>query len=179
MKIESLHDLLVDELKDLHNAETQLVDAYPDLIKAASTPQLKQAFLEHLEQTKGHIRRLEGILTTLGQSSGRNRCVGMEGLIREAKDLMKDGSDPDVLDAGLIVAAQKVEHYEMAAYGSARAHAGTLGNTSAHRTLQETLNEEADADRRLSKIAEDLVNLEAAEPGEGDRDEEETEASTR
>ncbi len=174
MKIESLHDLLVDELKDLHNAETQLVDAYPDLIKAASTPQLKQAFLEHLEQTKGHVRRLAGILTTLGQSPGRNRCVGMEGLIREAKDLMKDGSDPDVLDAGLIVAAQKVEHYEMAAYGSARAHAGTLGNTSAHRILQETLNEEADADRRLSKIAEDLVNLEAAEPNGGEHHEEES-----
>ena len=179
MKIESLHDLLVDELKDLYNAETQLVDTLPELVKAASTPQLKQAFEEHLEQTKGHIKRLEGILTTLGQSPRGNRCVGMQGLIREAKDLMKDGSDPDVLDAGLIVAAQKVEHYEMAAYGSARAHAGTLGNTSVHRTLQETLNEEADADRRLSKIAEDLVNLEAAEPDSGEHDEEEAGASTR
>jgi len=170
MKIESLHDLFVDELKDLYNAETQLVTALPGMVKAASTPLLKQVLREHLEQTKGHVTRLESILASLKRSPQGKRCLGMEGLIKEAKQLIDGGLDRDVLDAGLIVAAQKVEHYEMAAYGSARAHAGTLGNKAAHRTLQETLNEEEDADRRLSKIAEDVVNLEAAEP-DGDAEE--------
>ncbi|MGQ0569351.1 MAG: ferritin-like domain-containing protein [Armatimonadota bacterium] len=163
MEPESLHDLYVSELRDLYNAENQLVKALPKMAKAASSPELRQAFEGHLKQTKGHVHRIEQIMKKLGKSPKGKRCIGMEGLIAEGKELMTDGAVPEILDAGLIVAGQKVEHYEMAAYGSVRTYAGILGDNVAHRMLQQTLNEEAEADRKLTQLAEHLINLEAAE----------------
>src|SRR4051812_31909767 len=127
MSMESLRDLYVDELKDLYNAEQQITKALPKMAKAASHPDLKAGFEEHLKQTEGHIARLEQIFARLGKGPNGKHCKAMEGLITEGAELMKEGADPDTLDAGLICAAQKVEHYEMAGYGTARTWAKLLG----------------------------------------------------
>src|SRR5436305_5870929 len=139
MKLKTLHDLFVDELKDLYNAENQIIKALPKMAKAASSDELRQGFEEHLEQTHGHVERLEQIFEQLGARAKGKKCVAMEGLIDEGKELMSDDAEPSVMDAALIAAAQKVEHYEMAGYGTVRAWAEQLGLHEAANRLQQTL----------------------------------------
>lgn len=160
-KMETLEDLYEDLLKDLYSAEKQLVKALPKLVKTAESEDLQKAFKEHLGQTEQHVERLESIFSNLGSSPRGKKCVGMEGLIEEGKELMKEDVDPDVLDAGLIAAAQKVEHYEIASYGTARAWAKKLGHDDAARLLQQTLDEESMANERLTELAESYINMEA------------------
>jgi ferritin-like metal-binding protein YciE len=175
MKIQSLQDLYVDELKDLYNAENQLIKALPKMAKAAKSDELQAAFEEHLKQTEQHAKRIETIFEELEQQPKGKKCVGMEGLIEEGKEIMEEADGASVLDAGLIVAAQKVEHYEIAAYGSARAHAEQLGYVDAAEILQETLDEEVAADEKLTQIAESLVNEQADEDEEDEEYDEEEE----
>jgi ferritin-like metal-binding protein YciE len=157
MTAESLQDLFVDELKDVYNAEKQLVRALPRMARAASNPQLRRAFEDHLRQTEGHVTRLERIFKELGAAARGKRCKGMEGLIEEGKEVMEE-HEGSVLDAGLISAAQRVEHYEIAAYGCLRTYAELLGYTQAARLLQQTLSEEEAADELLNQLAEGGIN---------------------
>jgi len=161
MPPENLDELLVEELKDLYSAESQLVKALPRLAKKARDVELRTAFQEHLNQTEVHVTRLERVCELLDCKPRGKKCVAMEGLIEEGKEEMEEISDHDVLDAALIGAAQKVEHYEMAAYGTARTHALRLGYVEAASILQQTLEEEGDADKKLTRIAESHVNAEA------------------
>jgi ferritin-like metal-binding protein YciE len=161
MHLNTLQDLFVDQIKDLYNAEGQLVKALPKMAKAASHPELQQAFSEHLEQTKHHVERLERVFDSMGLPARGKKCKGMEGLIEEGKEIMEEAENPDVLDAGLIAAAQRVEHYEMAGYGCVRTYARFLGNEKAARLLQETLDEEGAADKKLTDLAERMINVEA------------------
>lgn len=161
MPLENLHDLLVDELKDLYSAENQLVKALPRLAKKASHLELRDAFQGHLKQTEEHVARIEQICQDLDAKPRGKKCAAMEGLIEEGKDMMEEEAEADVMDAGLIGAAQKVEHYEIAAYGTARTHARRLGYVEAVRLLQMTLDEEAAADEKLTRIAETRVNSDA------------------
>ncbi len=168
MTLDTLQSLYLHELQDLHSAETQLVRALPKLAKAAQAPELKGALTAHLAQTKEHLRRLEQLLLGLGEEPGGAKCKGMAGLIKAGSDLAKKGGDPAVLDSGLIMAAQKVEHYEMAGYGSARAFAQTLGDSSAADVLQQTLKEEGEADDKLTALAATLLHQAAqARPAGG------------
>jgi ferritin-like metal-binding protein YciE len=169
MPMESLHDLLTDELKDMFSAETQLTKALPRMAKAATNPELKRAFQDHLKQTEEHVRRVERICNNLEMKPRGKKCMGMEGLVEEGKEIMQEEAEADVMDAGLIGAAQKVEHYEIAAYGTARAHAQQLGYTDAARELQMILDQESEANELLTQIAERMVNPEAAMPGNGQR----------
>lgn len=163
MELKSLHDLLIHELKDIYSAEKQLTKALPKMAKAASNEQLKEAFKVHLEETKGQIERLEQIFKDLGKSPRGETCKAMEGLIEEGDSLMKEkAADPDVMDAGLIAAAQRVEHYEIAAYGCARTYAKLLKNKEMQKLLQTTLNEEGATDKKLTKLAESTINISAA-----------------
>ncbi|MBC5823786.1 MAG: ferritin-like domain-containing protein [Candidatus Eremiobacteraeota bacterium] len=162
MKLASLEDLYVDELKDLYNAEKQLLKALPKMAKASSSGELRTAFREHLEQTKEHVTRLEQIFEQMGSSGRGKKCKGMEGLIEEGQEMMAEDAEPAVKDAALISAAQRVEHYEMAGYGCVRAYAETLGFDDAVELLQQTLDEENQANEKLTEIAE-TVNEEAAE----------------
>ena len=159
---ETLGDLYLNELRDLYSAEKQLLEALPKMAEAASSSQLEQAFAEHLDQTRGHVSRLEQIFDALGEEPGGETCKAMEGLIKEGEDYVKAGGDRDVRDAGLIGAAQRVEHYEIAGYGTARALALRLGESEAADKLQATLEEESEADLKLTEIAESEVNPEAA-----------------
>jgi len=161
MKLESLHDLYVDELKDLYSAESQLMKALPKMARAANTPELRDAFEEHLEQTRMHAQRLEDIFGGLDTKPKGKKCVGMEGLIEESKELLQQEAENGVRDAGLIGAAQRVEHYEIAGYGTARTHAEQLGYTRAAELLQQTLDEEAAADEKLTHLATQFVNRQA------------------
>ena len=161
MPLDSLHDLYVDELKDLYNAENQLLKALPKMAKAATHPDLQAAFTEHLEVTEGQVERLETIFKELGEKPTGKKCKAMEGLIEEGKDLIKEDAAPTVLDAALIAAAQRVEHYEIAGYGCVRTFARLLGYSQAEDLLQQTLNEEAEADQKLSELAESVINIEA------------------
>ena len=154
MKLSSLHNLLVHELLDLHSAESQLVEALPKMAEAASSSELKQAFSHHLEQTRQHVTRLEDILDQLGEKTNGVTCDGMKGLIKEGEKVIKEEGDAAVKDAALIAAAQRVQHYEIAAYGAARTYAEQLNYEGAKDLLQATLNEEGDADRKLTRIAE-------------------------
>jgi len=158
MKLMMLDDLFVEEMQDLYSAENQLVQALPKIAKAASSPELRRAFEDHLEQTKGHVRRIEEIFSDIEGSPKGKKCVGMEGLLKEGKEFLDDDIQDEVRDAALISAAQRVEHYEIAGYGSARAHAEELGYSEAVTLLQQTLDEEKDADRKLTQIAETRVN---------------------
>lgn len=167
MKLASLHDLYVDELKDLYNAEHQLLKALPKMAKAATAPQLAMAFTDHLEETKGQIERLETIFRKLDTRPKGKTCRAMEGLLAEGKELMAVDADPMVMDAALITAAQRVEHYEMAGYGCVRTFARLLGDDEAAALLQETLEEEAAADRKLTTLAETVINIEAVAPMDG------------
>jgi ferritin-like metal-binding protein YciE len=160
-KIVTLEDLYMDMLKDLYSAEKQLVKALPKMAKAAQSSDLQQAFREHLGQTEQHVERIERIFSDLEGSPRGKKCVGMEGLIEEGNELMKENIDPDVLDAGLIAAAQKVEHYEIASYGTVRTWAERIGHNGAARLLQETLEEESTANEKLTQIAESHINMEA------------------
>lgn len=164
MKIESLEDLLQDELKDLYSAENQIVKALPKMAKTAHSNDLRRAFEEHLDQTKNHVQRLEQACTELGFSPKGKKCVGMEGLLEEGKEVMDMGSkDPaSPMEAGMIGAAQKVEHYEIAGYGTAIAHARQLGFTNVAQKLEQTLQEEKMADEKLTKIAENRINVQAS-----------------
>ena len=160
-KMATLEDLYTDLLKDLYSAEKQLVKALPKLAKNAQAPDLQRAFQEHLRQTEAQVERIDRIFTEMGGSPRGKKCVGMEGLIEEGNELLKEDAEPEVLDAGLIAAAQKVEHYEIASYGTARAWAQRLGYDKAARMLQETLEEESMANEKLTQIAESHVNMEA------------------
>jgi ferritin-like metal-binding protein YciE len=173
MSLESLRDLYIEELRDLYNAENQLVKALPKMAKAASSPELRAAFEEHLTVTEGQVERLEQIFESLGERPTGKKCVAMEGLIDEGKELLKEDAEPSVLDAGLICAAQKVEHYEMAGYGCVRTYARLLGFEDAANLLQETLDEEGEADKKLTELAESVINVEAEEEDSEDQAEEE------
>jgi ferritin-like metal-binding protein YciE len=153
MQLATINDLFVEQLADLHSAETQLIDALPEMTAAASHDELKQAFQHHLEETRDHVRRLDDIIAGLGRAVPTEICEGMRGLIRESEEIVTAGGDPDVRDAGLIAAAQRVEHYEIAAYGTARTLAEQLDLGDARELLDQTLDEEAQADRLLTKIA--------------------------
>jgi ferritin-like metal-binding protein YciE len=157
-----LEELLVDELKDLYSAENQIIKALPKMAKATTSPELKRAFERHLEETRRQVDRLEQIGEQLEFKLSGKKCKGMEGLIEEGKELMGE-LEGEALDAGLIGAAQKVEHYEIAAYGTARAHAEMLGYNKVARLLQQTLNEEGNTDKKLTQLAENIVNAEALE----------------
>jgi ferritin-like metal-binding protein YciE len=164
MSLNTLHDLFVDEIRDLYSAENQLVQALPKMVKSATSSTLQQAFQAHFEQTRHHVERLEEIFSELDTSPKGKKCVAMEGLIKEGSELMKEHTRPEVLDAGLIGAAQRVEHYEIAAYGTARAHAEQLGYSIAASWLQQTLNEEKEANEKLTQIAETSANEMAISP---------------
>jgi ferritin-like metal-binding protein YciE len=166
----SLEELYVDELKDLYSAENQLLKALPRLAKAAKHPELKDAFTQHEEQTREQVRRLDRIFQDLGKSPRGKKCVGMEGLIQEGSELIKQKPSPDVLDAGLISKAQHVEHYEIAGYGTVRTWAEKLGHDEHASLLQETLEEEAETDRLLTDLAEGSINIEAQEEEEEEED---------
>ena len=161
MELDTLKDLYVEELKDLYSAEKQLVKALPKMAKAANDKQLQQAFRTHLQETAQHVKRLEQICEELGVSPRGKKCVGMEGLIEEGSELIKENPDPDVLDAGLINKAQHVEHYEMAGYGTVRTYARQLGFDSQADLLQQTLDEEGKTDHLLTDLAESGINVEA------------------
>jgi len=173
MELQSLRDLYIDELKDLYSAEKQLVKALPKMAKNATNPDLKKAFTDHLEQTEEHVSRLEQIFESLEASPRGKKCVGMEGLIEEAKEMLEEDAEEDVLDAGLISKAQHVEHYEMAGYGTVRRFAQILGEAEHVELLEQTLNEEKEADQLLTQLADSSINVEAA-AGEEESDEETT-----
>ena len=161
MPMETLHELYVEEIKDLFSAENQILKALPRMIKAATHPQLKRAFTKHEKQTRTHVKRLEKIAKSLGEKPTGKKCHGMEGLLEEGKELMKEKPEANVLDAGLISAAQHVEHYEMAGYGTCRTWARLLGYENQAQILQTTLDEEQQTDLDLTAIAESSVNLDA------------------
>ena len=161
MEMETLRDLYVEELKDLWSAENQILKALPRMIRSATHQKLKKAFSKHEKQTRVHVTRLERICKELGESPRGKKCVGMEGLLQEGKELMKEKPEPDVLDAGLISAAQHVEHYEMAGYGTCRTWARTLGYENQAQLLQTTLDEEQQTDLDLTALAVWSVNIDA------------------
>ena len=163
MALATMHDLMIAELRDIYSAETQLVKALPKMAKGATTPSLKTAFENHLVETQEHVARLEQIFETLGTSPRGKKCKGMEGLLEEGSEMVDEDGDDTVRDAGIIASAQRVEHYEIAAYGSTIAFATTMGHTEIAGILEKTLSEEKAADELLSQIAEDEVN--AAAPG--------------
>lgn len=160
MKLESLETLMVEQLQDLYSAEVQIIEALPKMAKACSSPVLRQAFNKHLEQTKGQVQRLEQIFDELGEAAKGEECKGMKGILEEGEEIMDMDSEPEVLDAALIAAAQRVEHYEIAGYGTARNYADLLGQRSCSQLLQETLTEEKETDHLLNSIAS-KINLEA------------------
>ena len=161
MALESLQELYLEQLKDLHSAEEQIIEALPKMIEQTSHTELRQAFELHLKQTKEQLRRLDQIGQRAGQKLTGHKCKGMEGLLEEGEELLKERADPDVLDAALISAAQRVEHYEMAGYGCARTYARLLGLNDDAKILQQTLDEEGDTDHLLTDLAERVINVEA------------------
>jgi len=161
MALESLQDLYLEQLKDLHSAEEQIIEALPKMIAQTKNPELRQGFEKHLNQTKEQLRRLDQIGQRAGQKLSGHKCKGMEGLLEEGEELMKERADSDVLDAALIAAAQRVEHYEMAGYGCARTYARLLGLNDDAKLLQQTLDEEGDTDHKLTDLAERVINIEA------------------
>jgi ferritin-like metal-binding protein YciE len=175
MELKSLRDLYVDELKDLYSAEKQILKALPKMVKNATNPDLKAAFADHLEETEGQVQRLEQIFEEPGERPGGKKCVGMEGLTEEAKELLEEDAEEEVLDAGLISKAQHVEHYEMAGYGTVRTYARLLGFEEQAELLQETLDEEGAADKKLTLLSQ-TVNVEAET---ADSEEEEEQATSR
>ena len=162
-KLSSLDDLLVHELQDIYNAEGQILKALPKMAKAATNPDLKAAFEEHRAQTEGQVRRLEQVFKLLGHPAKGKKCDGMAGLIEEGKKILEEEADPAVKDAALIMAAQKVEHYEIAAYGCLCTYAEMLGYDEAHDLLGQNLDEEEATDERLTALAESVINVDAEE----------------
>ena len=175
---EGLRELYIEELKDLYNAENQLVKALPKMAKAASSDELRQGFEEHLEQTRGHVQRLEQIFQALGESPKGKKCKGMEGLVEEGSEVMKEDFDGALMDAAIIGAAQRVEHYEIAAYGTVCAFAEQLGETEQNALLNETLQEEKETDEKLTQLAQQ-INAQANEGVEQEESEEEATASKK
>jgi ferritin-like metal-binding protein YciE len=161
MNIDSLKKLFIHELKDIYSAENQILEALPKMAEKASSPDLRDAFQMHQRQTEEQVKRLEQIFDSLEHQPGGQKCRGMEGLIEEGEDIMEDAEDDETRDAGMIAAAQRVEHYEIAAYGTARTYARMLGNEDAARLLQQTLDEEGETDKKLTKLAESRINREA------------------
>ena len=160
MKMESLQELFVEKLRDLYSAENQIIKALPKMVKAASSKELRNGFEEHLEQTRQHVERLDQIFEELDENPKGKKCTGMEGLLKEGKELMEEDIDPEVLDAGLIAAAQHVEHYEIAGYGCVRTYAELLGFSNATKLLKQTLDEEKQTDAKLTSLAEE-INVQA------------------
>ncbi len=163
MKLNSLHDLYVTELKDLYDAENRIIKALPKMMEAANSPDLRSAFQEHLDQTRMHAQRLEQIFQRMDESPKGQKCKGLEGIIDEGEDIIDEADDapPAVCDAALIAAAQRVEHYEIAAYGTARTFARRLGHEDHAQLLNETLQEEGATDKKLTSLAESYINEEA------------------
>jgi len=161
MSLMTLRDLFVHELKDLYSAENQIIKALPKMAKAATSAELQQAFEHHLEQTKEQVTRLESIFENLEVSPRGKKCKAVEGLIEEGKEILEEDAEDAVRDAALIGAAQRVEHYEIAGYGCARTYARLLGEEEAAELLQQTLDEEADTDKKLTGLAETQINVEA------------------
>ncbi|MCU1269871.1 MAG: ferritin-like protein [Acidobacteriaceae bacterium] len=167
MAIESLNDLFVEQLRDIYDAENQLIKALPKMAEGANSDELRQGFEEHLEQTKEHAQRIETIFEQLGQKAKAKKCKGMEGLIKEGSEALDEEMSEDVKDAAIIAAAQRVEHYEIAAYGTVRTFANLLGETEAATLLEQTLEEEKETDDKLTQLAEG-INV-AAEEGSGSK----------
>ncbi len=165
--IDSLKELLEEELKDIYSAEKQLLKAMPKMAKKASLDELRTALEEHMEVTRGQVQRLEQVFEALGKPAKAKTCKAMKGLLEEATEIMEEEAEDAVMDAGIIAAAQKVEHYEIASYGTVRTWARACGEEQAAELLQETLDEEGEADKRLTELAERVVNPEA-EDGDGD-----------
>lgn len=165
MKFETMEDLFVGELQDLYDAEKRLVKALPGMAEAAQSVLLRQAFEKHLGETEGHVRRLESVFNELGKDPKSTTCAAMKGLVKEGETVIGDMDESALRDAGLIAAANRVEHYEIAAYGSARTFAQTLGMSNAANLLAQTLEEEKAADRKLTEIAESMVNNQALRTG--------------
>jgi ferritin-like metal-binding protein YciE len=162
LALNSFDDLFVEQLEDLYDAERQLTKALPKMAGAASNPSLRSAFQEHLRQTENQVTRLERVFQTLGKSARSKTCEAMQGLVEEGEEVISASGNPDVKDAALIAAAQRVEHYEIAGYGTARTFAERLGRQDAARLLQETLDEEAATDKKLTALAERSINPKAA-----------------
>jgi ferritin-like metal-binding protein YciE len=160
MEMESLRDLFIDELKDLYSAENQILKALPKMIKKASSRELKSGFEQHLKETQGHVERLDKIFEELDESPRGKKCKGMEGIIADGKELMEEDAEPEVMDAGLIGAAQHVEHYEIAGYGCVRTYAELMGEDDIVNLLQQTLDEEKATDEKLTQLAQN-INVEA------------------
>jgi ferritin-like metal-binding protein YciE len=171
-KLKSLDDLLVHELQDIYNAEAQILKALPKMIKAASHPELQSAFEEHLEQTEGQVERLDQVFKLLGVPAKGKKCEGMAGLLEEGKKVMEEDAEPDVMDAALIAAAQKVEHYEIASYGCVCTYAEMLGYDQVHDLLGQNLEEEELTDEKLTALAESVINLDAEDVESEDAEEE-------
>jgi len=167
MKSNRLMHLYTEELKDLYSAENQLIKALPKMAKAATSADLRNGFEEHLSQTMEHVARLEKIFKALGQSPTGKKCKGMEGLVKEGAEMIEEDPEPEELDAGLISAAQRVEHYEIAAYGCVSTYAKLLGEEAAMALLRKTLDEEKETDKKLTHLSEH-INVEAANSGEKD-----------
>jgi ferritin-like metal-binding protein YciE len=178
MRMDSFDKLYLEELKDAYNAEKQLVKAIPKMVKAATSPELRTALEEHLDVTRRQVERLEEIFQDLGKPASGKTCKGMAGIIEEGQEMLHEDGEPEVIDAAIIAAAQRVEHYEIAAYGTLRTFAETKGDTKAARVLEEILNEEKEADERLTRIAESSVNMQARSAEESDEEWDEDEEST-
>jgi ferritin-like metal-binding protein YciE len=161
MKLQSLNDLLIKELQDLYDAENRIIEALPKMAEKASSPELRAGLNQHLEQTRGQVRRLDQIFDQIRDIDREDgKCKGIEGIIKEGEDLLKKDSEPEVRDAGIIASAQKVEHYEIASYGTVRTYAQLIGRQDWARLLEETENEEKETDRKLNQLASHL-NIEA------------------
>jgi ferritin-like metal-binding protein YciE len=161
MKLENLHSLFVEELQDLYSAEQQIIEALPDLIEEASSPDLKSALQQHLEETRGQVRRLDQIFSQIPKVDKEGKtCKGMKGIIKDNQDLLDTDAEPEVLDAGMIAGAQRVEHYEIAGYGTVRTYAELLGRRDWAQLLEQTLQEEKQADQKLNGLAS-RINVEA------------------
>ncbi len=173
MSLDSLEKLFVEELRDIYNAEKQLTRALPRMARAAESPELQQAFTTHLKETEGQIQRLEKVFKEVGQAVRGKKCKGMEGLIEEGKEKMEEEGEPEVMDAALIASAQKVEHYEIAAYGCLRTYAELLGYSQAADLLQQTLQEEEATDKKLTQLGESGINQAAVMAGGEEEMEEE------
>ncbi len=162
MKLNTLKDLYIHELKDLYSAENQIIKALPKMAKAATHPKLKEGFEVHLEETKEHAARLKRILESHDQTTRGPKCKGMEGLLLEGESMIEEEADEEVRDAGLIAAAQRVEHYEIAGYGCAVTYAELIGDKAGAKLLQQTLDEEGATDKKLTKLAKSTINVAAA-----------------
>ena len=179
MELETLKDLYLHELKDLYSAERQMMKAMPRMIKAATNRQLAAAFKQHLEQTKKQAKRLEDLLARHGESTRAPKCAGMEGVLKEGDEMVSEDADEEVRDAGLIAAAQRAEHYEIAGYGCARTYAELLGDKNGAKVLDTTIKEEGATDKKLTKLARAVINVKAkAAPSKSSRAANEREQSS-